>query len=173
MVHTSLHAFPDDARLWLFAFPRPLPLQEQMSVAQGFEAFQPHWKTHGTLIESAWSLLEDQILAVSERTMGTQPSGCSIDAMLRHTQKLARAIDLEFLDAQQVMVRYAGKLRVVSKINLPALLEREELHAETPVIDLGLLELGALRAGQLERPLIGTWIGRKYKQLLEEAPTAH
>ena len=167
MVHTSLQKFPDDARLWLFAYPRPLTLDEQLNLAHGFEVFQPHWKTHGTLIESAWMLLEEQILAVSERTMGTQPSGCSIDAMLRHTQKLAHAVDLEFMDDQQVMIRYAGKLRVISKTELPTLLEREELHAETPVIDLGLMELGFLRAGKLERPLGATWIGRKYKDLLK------
>lgn len=172
MSQSGFQSFPDDARLWLFAFPRPLTESEQRTMAQGFTAFQPHWKTHGTSIDSAWTLIEDQILAVTERTMGQSPSGCSIDAMLRHALKLAAALELHLLDAQQVMFRYAGRLRVVAKTDLPALIERGDMNPDTAIIDLGLLELGQLRAGKLERPLEGTWIARKYKDLLE-APTAH
>lgn len=171
MSPAAFQSFPDDARLWLFAFPRPLTEAEQATVAQGFQAFQPHWKTHGTLIDSAWALLEGQILAVTERTMGTSPSGCSIDAMLRHALKVAATLDLPLLDAQQVLVRDGGQLRVIPKTELTAVLGRGELHAHTPVVDLGLLELGQLRGGKLERPLAATWIGRKHRDLLD-APAA-
>ena len=151
------------------AFPRPLDEAEKATIAKGFQAFAPHWKIHNTPIESGWMLLEDQILAVVENTMGTQPSGCSIDAMLRMSLKLATALELQILDAQSILVRVAGKVKVIAKSELEALLQDGTLDADTPVIDLGLLELGQLRADKLERPLAKTWIGRKYRILL---PTA-
>lgn len=173
MAFSPFQSFPDESRLWLFAFSAPLDLNQLTRLAQGFEAFKPHWKTHGELIDSEWMLLEDQILAVVERTMGTEPSGCAIDAMLRQTQKLAQAIELDLVDAQRVVIRQGSSLRILPKSDIPALIEFGELHPETHVLDLGLLELGQLRGGKLTRRLENTWIGRKYKDLLEEMPTAH
>ena len=163
----AFSTFPDTARLWLMAFPRPLDESEKAKLAGGFEAFLPHWKTHSTAIESGWTLLEDQIFAVVENTMGTSPSGCSIDAKLRQSIKLASILELPFLDAQSIVVRASGKLMVVAKSSLESLLQDGTLDATTPVVDLGLLELGQLRSGQLERPLANTWIARKHRELLE------
>lgn len=158
--------FDDDARLWLAAFPRPLLAEEAARLQSHFEGFQPHWKTHGTPIESAFALLEGQILAVAERTMGTQPSGCAIDAMLRQLYKLADHLGLPLLDAQWVLVRKPGGLAAVPKARLEALLQSGELDGATPVLDLTLQQLGELREGRLERLLTQTWIGRKYAALL-------
>lgn len=173
MAFAPFHTFPDEARLWLFAFTAPLDLNQLARLGQGFEAFKPHWKAHNNPIESEYMVLEDQILAVVERTMGTDPSGCAIDAMLRHTQKMAQAIELDLVDAQQVVIRKGAGLRILSKTELPALIACGELHPETHVLDLGLLELGQLRGGKLTRRLENTWIGRKFRALLEEMPTAH
>lgn len=173
MPFAPFQSFPDEARLWLFAFSAPLDLIQLTRLAQGFEAIKPHWKTHGELIDSEWMVLEDQILAVVERTMGTNPSGCSIDAMLRHAQKMAQAIELDLVNAQQVVIRQGPSLRILSKTEIPGLIESGDLHPETHVLDLGLLELSQLRAGKLTRRLENTWIGRKYRTLLEEMPTAH
>ena len=163
----AFSAFPDTARLWLMAFPRPLDEGEQAKLTEGFNAFRPHWKAHNTPIESAWMLVEDQLFAVSENTMGKSPSGCAIDAMLRQSIKLASSLDLPFLDAESIVVRAADKLKVVARPELESMLQEGTLDAATPVIDLGLLELGQLRSGQLERPLAKTWIARKYRANLE------
>lgn len=163
----AFSTFPDTARLWLMAFPRPLDEGEKAKLTEGFEAFRPHWKTHTSTIESGWMLIEDQLFAVVENTMGTSPSGCSIDAMLRQSIKLASTLELPFLDAQSIVVRTAGRLKVVAKSELESLLQDGTLAAATPVVDLGLLELGQLRSGQLERPLAKTWIARKHRRLLE------
>ncbi|MBL0209452.1 MAG: hypothetical protein IPQ13_00835 [Holophagaceae bacterium] len=163
----AFSGFPDTARLWLMAFPRPLDEAEKARLAEGFDTFRPHWKTHSTAIESGWMLIEDQIFVVVENTMGSSPSGCSIDAMLRQSIKLASLLELPFLDAQSIIVRASGRLRVVAKTELESLLQNGTLDAATPVIDLGLLELGQLRSGQLERPLSKTWIARKHRAALE------
>lgn len=173
MTFAPFQSFPDDARLWLFAFTSPLDLNHLSQLSKGFEAFKPHWKTHGKLIESAWMVLENQILAVVERTMGQEPSGCSIDAMLRHTQKMAQVMDLQIVDAQQVVIRKNSRIKILQKSEIPWFIECGELQPETQVLDLGLLELSQLRGGKLTRRLENTWIARKYRDLLEEVPTAH
>lgn len=158
--------FADDARLWLAAFPRTLLPEESAKLKAHFETFRPHWKTHGEPIDSAFALLEDRILAVAERTMGTQPSGCAIDTMLRQVYKVADLLGLPLLDAQKVLVRASGGLAVVPKARLEAMLQAGELDGATPVVDLSLQHLGELRDGRLERALAQTWIGRKYASLL-------
>lgn len=169
MQHDALQpfdGFPDDARLWLASFPRPLLPAEQARLRAQFEAFRPHWKTHGEPIESAFALLEGQVLAVAERTMQTQPSGCAIDAMLRQLYKLADLLELSLLDAQKVLVRAGGGLQAVPKTRLEAMLAGGEIGPDTPVLDLTLQQLGELREGRLERPLGQTWIARKYAAVL-------
>lgn len=158
--------FPDDARLWLAAFQRPLLPEEQGRLRGHFEAFRPHWKSHGEPIDSAFALLEGQVLAVAERTMLTQPSGCAIDAMLRQIYKLADLLALPLIDAQKVLVRAGGNLQAVPKARLEAMLQSGELGAGTPVLDLTLQHLGELRQGRMERPMAQTWIARKYAGVL-------
>jgi hypothetical protein len=162
----AFDGFPDEARLWLAAFPRPLLPEEQASLHSRFEAFQPHWKTHGDAIDSAFALLDGQVLVVAERTMLTQPSGCAIDAMLRQIYKLADHLALPVLDAQKILVRAGGGLSVIPKTKIEALLQAGELGPDTPVLDLTLLHLGELREGKLERPLAQTWIARRYAAAL-------
>lgn len=162
----SFDGFPDDARLWLAAFQRPLLPEEQGRLRVHFEAFRPHWKSHGEPIDSAFALLEGQILAVAERTMLTQPSGCAIDAMLRQIYKLADLLALPLIDAQKVLVRAGGNLQAVPKARLEAMLQSGELGADIPVLDLTLQHLGELRQGRMERPMAQTWIARKYAAVL-------
>ena len=169
MQHDDLQpfdGFPDDARLWLAAFPRPLLPEEQARLHAHFEAFRPHWKIHGEPIDSAFALLDGQVLAVAERTMQTQPSGCSIDAMLRQIYKLADHLELALIDAQKVLVRSSGSLQAVPKTRLESMLQGGEIGPDTQVVDLTLQSLGELRAERLERPLAQTWIARKYAAVL-------
>jgi hypothetical protein len=162
----AFEGFPDDARLWLVAFPRPLLPEEQTSLRTHFEAFRPHWKTHGEPIDSAFALLDGQILVVAERTMLTQPSGCAIDAMLRQLYKLADHLALPLLDAQKILVRTGGGLSAIAKTKIETMLQAGELGPDTRVLDLTLLHLGELRAGCLEKPLSRTWIARRYATAL-------
>ncbi len=158
--------FPDDARLWLAAFPRPLLPEEQARLRAHFESFRPHWKSHGEPIDSAFALLDGQVLAVAERTMLTQPSGCAIDAMLRQVYKASDLLELPLIDAQKVLVRAGGNLQAVPKTRLEAMLQGGEIGSDTPVLDLTLQHLGELRQGGLEKPLGQTWIARKYAAVL-------
>jgi hypothetical protein len=159
----SLSAFatlPDDARLWLVAFDRPV---EATQITPEVEALLGRWRHKGVAYHGAWTLLEDRILAIAEPTLAVQPSGCAIDGMLRGVHQIAERLGLGLLDSQEVLARLPEGLRAFLRPDLEARLGDGTLGASTPILDLALLTVGDLRSGRMERPLAGTWIGRKYK----------
>ncbi|HJU84483.1 MAG TPA: hypothetical protein VJ600_09750 [Holophagaceae bacterium] len=162
----TLDAFrdlPDDSRLWLLATAEPLDAARRAALAADMDAILAAWRHKGVAYHGAWTLLEDRILAISEPTMTTAPSGCAIDGMLRKVHGLVAHLGLTLLDESQVLFRQDGGFLAVSRNDLGARLEDGTLHADTPLVDLTLFTLGDLRAGRLEKPLARTWIGRKYK----------
>jgi hypothetical protein len=157
---TAFTALPDDARLWLLALAHPT---EAALLAPELDALLGHWRHKGVQYQADWTLLEQRILAVAEPTLATQPSGCAIDGMLRGVHQIAARLGVALEDPQAVLVRLAEGLRTIPRDELEARLAEGSLDGATPVLDLGLLTLGDLRGGRLERPLASTWIGRKYK----------
>lgn len=158
-------ALPDDARLWLVAFDRPVAAGE---VASELDALLGRWRHKGVQYQGAWALLEDRILAVAEPTLASQPSGCAIDGMLRGVRHAAERLGLGLLDPQAVLARLPDGIRAFGRAELEARLADGTLDAATPILDLALLTIGDLRRGRFERPLSATWIGRKH---LRPAPS--
>lgn len=157
---SSFAALPDEARLWLMALTQPT---EPALLAPEMEVLLGRWRHKGVHYHGAWTLLEQRILAVAEPTLASQPSGCAIDGMLRGVNHLTEKLGLALVDPQAVLVRRAEGLQAIPRSDLEARLAEGSLDGATPILDLGLLTLGDLRQGRLERPLAATWIGRKYK----------
>jgi hypothetical protein len=163
---TAFAALPDDARLWLVAFDRPVAAER---LAPEVDALLGRWRHKGVEYHGTWTLLEDRILAIAEPTLASQPSGCAIDGMLRGVRQIAERLDLGLQDSQDVLARLPEGLRAFIRADLEGRLADGTLGAGTPVLDLALLTVGDLRTGRLERPLAATWIGRKF---LRTAPLA-
>lgn len=153
-------ALPDDARLWLLAFDQPV---DAALLAPEVEALLGRWRHKGVEYHAAWALLENRILAVAEPTLASQPSGCAIDGMLRGMNQLTGRLGRTLVDPQAVLARLPEGLRAFDRADMEARLADGTLDGATPLLDLTLFNLGALRQGRLERPLATTWIGRKYK----------
>ena len=160
----ALNALPDDARLWLLAL-YPTPDAEALAqLTETMDALVAEWRHKGVQYEGAWTLLEGRVLALAEPTMTTAPSGCAIDGMMRKVNRLTAGLNLAMVDpATTVLVRLQDGLRAIPKTELEARLGDGTLDAATPVLDLSLFVLGDLKAGKLERPLVRTWIARKFK----------
>jgi hypothetical protein len=157
---TAFAALPDDARLWLLALAEPT---EASALASEMDALLGRWRHKGVQYQGRWALLEQRFLAVAEPTLASQPSGCAIDGMLRGVHQIATRLGLALLDPEAVIVRLGDGIRAIPRTDLEARLADGTLDGSTTVIDLALLTVGELRRGGLERPLAGTWIGRKYK----------
>ncbi len=163
---TAFAALPDDARLWLVAFDRPVAVER---LAPEVDTLLGRWRHKGVEYHGTWTLLEDRILAIAEPTLASQPSGCAIDGMLRGVRQIAERLDLGLQDSHDVLARLPEGLRAFIRADLEGRLADGTLGAGTPVLDLALLTVGDLRTGRLERPLAATWIGRKF---LRTAPLA-
>ncbi|WP_243286269.1 hypothetical protein [Geothrix terrae] len=157
---SAFAALPDEARLWLVAFDRPV---DAALLAPDLDALMGRWRHKGVQYQGTWTLLEDRILAIAEPTLASNPSGCAIDGMLRSVGQTAGRLGLGLLDPQVVVARLSGALRAFTRPELESRLADGTLGATTPILDLALLTLGDLRHGRFERPLSTTWIGRKYK----------
>jgi len=156
----TFSALPDEARLWLMAFARPM---EEAALAPPIQELLGWWRHKGTHYEATWALIEGRILAIAEPTLATQPSGCAIDGMLRGVNQIALRLGAALEDPLAVIVRQADGIQAIPRADLEAWLADGRLDGATPILDLGLLTLGELRAGRFARPLATTWIGRKYK----------
>jgi hypothetical protein len=157
---SAFETLPDNARLWLIAFSQPISADQ---LAPEIGALLGHWRHKGIQYTAAWAVLEGRLLAVAEPTLAAQPSGCAIDGMLRSIKQSAHRLGLDLLDPMAVLTLGEEGVQIFNRSELPARLEDGTLGAHTPVLDLSLLSLGDLRAGRLQRPLVDTWIGRKYK----------
>ena len=156
-------ARPDSARLWLLALDAAPGPAARARLEEGLAGILGQWRHKGQAYQGAWALLQGRILAVAEPTLAANPSGCAIDGMLRKVTRLAGELGLGLVDpAGAVLARVDGGLRAIPKAGLEAALEAGTLGPETPILDLALYNLGDLRAGRLESPLSGTWIGRKF-----------
>lgn len=157
---TAFAALPDEARLWLVAFDRPVAAER---LAPEVDALLGRWRHKGVDYHGTWTLLEDRILAIAEPTLASEPSGCAIDGMLRGVRQISERLGLNLQDPQEVLARLPDGPRAFLRADLEGRLADGTLGAGTPIIDLALLTLGDLRSGRMERPLAATWIGRKYK----------
>ncbi len=157
---SAFAALPDDARLWLLALSRPT---EASVLAPDMEVLLGRWRHKGIQYQGAWTLLEHRIIAIAEPTLASQPSGCAIDGMLRGVAQIVARQGMALEDPQAVIVQLEDGIHAIRRSELESRLSAGTLAGATPVLDLALLTLGDLRQGRLERPLAGTWIGRKYK----------
>ncbi|HEX9081185.1 MAG TPA: hypothetical protein VF768_02845 [Holophagaceae bacterium] len=154
-------SLPDTARQWLLPLDPPT---EASRIAPALETALAAWRHKGVQYQAAWTLLEGRILAIAEPSLAEAPSGCAIDGMLRTVHRIAEAAGLTVADAQAVVARTEGGLRLFSRSELEARLADGTLQDSTSILDLALYTLGDLRQGRLEKPLAMTWIGRKYKR---------
>jgi hypothetical protein len=160
----SLSALPDHSRLWLLALESLPDRATESQLRRGLEEIVAQWRHKGQIYQGAGLLLEPQLIAVAEPSLAAQPSGCAIDGMLLRVRRLTERLQLRLMDpAVSILVRFADRLVVIPKSEIQACLDDGTLDGRTPVLDLSLYSLGDLRAGRLEAPLAGTWVGRKYQ----------
>ncbi|MGA2082494.1 MAG: hypothetical protein ABSH53_18040 [Holophaga sp.] len=164
----SLSTLPPHSRLWLLALRTPPDPDVEARLRQGLQEIITHWRHKGQAYQGAGVLLEPQLLAVAEPTLAAQPSGCAIDGMLRRVHRLVESLGLALVDpGANILVRLDGRLVPIPKDQIQARLDDGTLTGTTPVLDLSLYSLQDLRDRSLERPLAGTWVGRRYRMAVD------
>ncbi|MDX1419054.1 MAG: hypothetical protein R3181_03715 [Rubricoccaceae bacterium] len=162
-----LAPLPDAARLWLFAAARDLTGAEAAALVDRVRSFMAGWTSHGRPVASAAEVLEGRVLAVgaalSEAELNAGVSGCGIDKLQHAVEAAAEAGGFAWTGALDVLYRDAdGAVQAVARSDFRRLARTGAVDASTPVLDLTLSTVGALRASGVERPAAQSWHARAF-----------
>ncbi len=154
----------NSARIWVYAFNRPLTENEAAIVQDAFRQFVGNWQSHGKPVRGAFQLLYDRfvILAAEEEDI----SGCSIDGSVGVFKQLFAMHGLDALDASQIFYRKGERIESVSRAEFRELLETGMIDGECRVFDLSISRMEELRAGMLEKRLADSWHGQAFSRAL-------
>jgi hypothetical protein len=150
---------PDDARLWIHAAAKPLPDETQEALLDHLSTFIEDWTSHEHTVEGAATVLHDRFLIVAGTPTGEDEiSGCGIDDLTHAVDRAASTVDVEWVPSLHVLYRARdGSVVSASRRAFQQKAEEGAVTAETPVFDLSLTTLDALRNGQFERPARTSW----------------
>ncbi len=153
---------PDDARVWISGFDRPLDPAEQETVRAGMARFSAGWASHQVPVESAFDVVHDRFLVISACTPGSV-SGCSIDSMMRNMRDLYAAVGVAPPAGNLIYFRDEnGRIRSIDHMEFRDVAESGRLKPDTLVFDTMIQNLGQLRAGRFELPYGEAWHARVF-----------
>jgi hypothetical protein len=155
---SAFASLPNDARVWIHAADAPLSDATQTALLDRLSAFMNDWTSHQRAVEGAATLLHDQFLVVAAATASGDISGCGIDDLTHAVDDIASALDIAWVPALHVLYRAPdGAVVAASRRTFQTRAEEGTITSETSVFDPSLTTLGALRAGEFERPARDSW----------------
>ena len=146
--------------MWVFALDHA-PADPRILV-DPVRAFQDTWTSHGVRVEADAALLCGRFLVLAgSRTDGRAVSGCGIDALMQAVRLAADAAGARLLPPLKVHFRdKAGGVVSASRKEFRTLARTGAIADDTPVFDLSVTTLGAVRAGRFEQPFRDSWHAR-------------
>ncbi|MQA89700.1 MAG: hypothetical protein GEU90_05630 [Gemmatimonas sp.] len=154
---------PDHARVWVFAAAEPLTGAAADKLLSGAREFGAAWTAHGQPVVGGFDWRFDRFLIVAADERATGVSGCSIDSLFRTLKDVEREVGATLVDASPVWFRDSNAaVRSVSRSTFREMARRGEVQEDTTVFDNTVATLGALRAGEWERPLRASWHGKAF-----------
>lgn len=153
---------PDHARLWVFAAERPLRPTEAARLLDATDAFLDAWHAHQVPLTCARDWRHDQFLLVAVDEAAAGVSGCSIDALVRTMKGLGEELGVRLFDHASVFYRDADEVRRASRERFADAASEGVVSPQTIVFDNTVGSVGALRAGEWERPASAAWHGRAF-----------
>lgn len=164
MTDRSFAGMPPHARLWIFAAPRPLADAEASRLLARVDDFLTGWHAHGHPVVGARDWLHDRFLLIAADEEATGVSGCSIDSLYRVLRDAEREIGVPLLDSSRVWFRDPeGEVRSETRPEFRERVARGEVGEDTVVFDQTVASVGAMRAGEWERPLRESWHARAFR----------
>jgi hypothetical protein len=162
MPRVAFDALPEHGRLWVFPLSRGLTVDEEQRLLAEVDAFLDEWAAHGAPLRSARDMVRGHFLVVGVDVDAEAPSGCSIDALVRRLQGLAKRLDVTLHDQTSVRYREGAEIRTLPRAEFREKVARGELGPDVTVFDTTLVRVSQFRAGELEAPASETWHGRAF-----------
>jgi hypothetical protein len=149
-------AFPDDAKLWVYAMSRPLSDDQRGLVASRLADFVTQWNSHGAPVNGAFDIMENRFVLIAGYVDGGV-GGCSTDSMVRVMKQL-REEGLDGFDRSLVFFRDAkNSVQAVNRADFQELVAAGQVDADTPVFDTTVQFIGDLRRGGFETTFAKSW----------------
>jgi len=154
-----LPGLPDDARVFIFGFEKPLKDEEKKQVGTRVEAFLSSWTSHENSVEAASQILYDRFLILGA-VSGL--SGCSIDKSVHLMQEIRDSRGLNALNYDLVFYRENSAIKSVKRGEFETLSRNKSVSPSTIVFDNTVQKLGDVRAGHWETPAEQSWHARAF-----------
>jgi hypothetical protein len=163
MSAVSFDELPDDARVWVFAAPRPLAADEAESLLARVDGFLAGWAAHGAPVRGARDFRHGRFLLVGADERATGVSGCSIDSLFHALAEVERESGVTFRDSTPVFYRDAeGEVRSATRPEFRRMAAAGQVAADTPVFDNTVGSVGEVRGGRWETRLRDAWHARAF-----------
>ncbi len=154
----ELNDYPDDSRIWIFGAERDLDAAERNRLLAMVDDFLAGWAAHGAPLRATRRWVHDRFLIVCADARSTDPSGCSIDALVRVLAAAGTELGAGFLGNEAVWFREAdGRIARSSRVGFRTRARSGEIGPQTVVFDNSITALGDLRAGRWEGPARDRW----------------
>jgi hypothetical protein len=157
----AFDALPDEARVWVFASPRPLTDEQTGTLLDEVDRFLSGWLAHGHPVVGAREWRYDRFLLIGADEAATGVSGCSIDSLFRTLKQLERGMGVALVDSSPVWYRAVdGTIESVSRSEFRERARGGEISEDTVVFDNTVRSAGQVRQGEWERPARDSWHGK-------------
>jgi len=155
-------AFPEDAKLWVYAMPRPLTEEQRKLVTSRLAEFVTQWNSHGAPVHGAFDIVENLFVLIAGY-VDDGVSGCSTDSMVRVMKQL-REEGLDGFDRSWVFYRDGDKrVHTVTRSTFQDLVAAGKVSPDTPVFDNTVQFVGDLRRGAFETAFANAWHAAAFK----------
>ena len=155
---SSFEHLPDSADCWLYAADRELAEEEVSLLESLFSSFEKDWSSHGRRVRGACRVLEKRIVVVAAHIENGDISGCGIDKSLHLLQEVAESRSFNWASALNIVFQGQDEqIHIVPRGHFKQLALDGGIGVDTPVVDLSIRNLGALREHGLLRPVKKSW----------------
>ncbi|MDA1185307.1 MAG: ABC transporter ATPase [Acidobacteria bacterium] len=162
MPRVEFDQLPDAARVWIFPAERVLNDAEQTQLLAVVDQFIDQWGAHAVPLTAGREMRYDRFLFVGVDQRQAGPSGCSIDALFRHTQALEQQLGVELADHAPVLFRRGSTIERLARDQFAHLAAAGAVDVETTVFDSTVTSVGDIRAGRWETRLGNAWHARAF-----------
>lgn len=163
MPRVPFDELPAHGRLWVFPASRSLSGAERQALLDDVDGFLDAWAAHGVPLRAGRAWVEDRFLLVGADPDATEPSGCSIDALVREVTALGERCGSTFDEHGLVYYRGDdGSVRAVARSAFRQLAAAGGVTAEVEVFDTSVTRVGDAPGGRLGRPAHETWHGKAF-----------
>ncbi|HEU4559910.1 MAG TPA: hypothetical protein VFS20_18825 [Longimicrobium sp.] len=155
---------PDDARVWVFAAPRPLAPADAGMLLERVDGFLARWAAHGAPVVGARDFRHGRFLLIAADERATGVSGCSIDSLFHALADVERDLgsDLRRTSSFVFYRDAAGEVHAAERPEFRRIAAAGEIGEETPVFDNTIATVGDLHAGRWETRIRDAWHSRAF-----------